>query len=82
MVSYDSGTSGRSTPPDVRDCEEVTDSRGKKWCYSEPADVWNLRQEDGFVSHTSARSWQRLLAEFGPMVRQGQEPDIPPISTF
>lgn len=70
---------GRSTPQEHRDCAEVTDSRGKNWRYSEPSDVWTLvvpwdypghRDEGvmrGGVFPHSARSWQRLEAEFGPL---------------
>ena len=53
------------TDPGYADCAEVADRRGKRWSYSEPADVWNLRLDDGTISHTSARSWRRLNAEFG-----------------
>jgi hypothetical protein len=59
---------GYSTPARYADCDEVVDSRGKTWRYSQPGDVWRLLQDDGLrmASH-SARSYQRLLAEFGPL---------------
>lgn len=60
----------RSTPLEIADCACVTDSRGKVWKYSEPADVWSLvdgRLGPGSVCHASARSYQKLLAEFGPL---------------
>ena len=58
---------GRSTPPPHEDCSRVRDRRGKEWSYSAPADVWKLILEDGFVSHQSSRSWQKLLADYGPL---------------
>lgn len=57
----------RSTPYRYKDCDHVEDSRGKLWSYSEPADVWRLRMATGFVSLTSARSWDKLRSEFGPL---------------
>jgi hypothetical protein len=72
-------TRGRSTPQEHADCAEVTDSRGKTWRYSEPSDTWTLvvpwdypgwRDEGvmrgGTFPH-SARSWQRLEVECGPL---------------
>lgn len=58
----------RSTPATFRDCDVVTDRRGKEWKYSAPADVWCLVDgRPGSVSLSSARSWQRLQSEFGPL---------------
>jgi hypothetical protein len=58
----------RSTPAGFPDCAEVTDSRGQTWRYSEPADVWNLvNGAAGMVVLSSARSFQRLQWEFGPL---------------
>jgi hypothetical protein len=60
----------RSTPKNFRDLATVIDSRGRTWKYSEPADVWRVTDSEGlvgFVVPTSARSWQRLVAEFGPL---------------
>lgn len=54
----------RSTPATFRDCDVVTDRRGKEWKYSAPGDVWCL-VDDRLLS--SARSWQRLQSEFGPL---------------
>ena len=62
----------RSTPADYHDLAAVTDSRGKQWKYSEPSDTWCLVTGDvgpGSVSLGSARSWQRLLHEFGPLTK-------------
>ena len=64
----------RSTPAEVADCDEVIDSRGKTWRYSQPGDVWRLLALDGGGSRPdphSARSYQRLLAEFGPLADAG-----------
>ncbi len=61
----------RSTPLGYGDCAEVADSRGQRWKYSEPADVWHLvdgHLGPGAVCARSARSWQRLDADFGPLV--------------
>jgi hypothetical protein len=62
----------RSTPGRFADCDEVTDRRGKTWRYSLPADVWGLVVErDKTIARYSARSWQRLTAEFGPLTDAG-----------
>jgi hypothetical protein len=59
----------RSTPPEYLDLSVVRDSRGKEWTYSEPGDVWLLVNKDSLtVDHRSARSWQKLRADFGPVV--------------
>jgi hypothetical protein len=61
----------RSTPDSYDDTAIVTDRRGRQWKYSKPADVWHLVTGDpgpGSVSSASARSWQRLLWEFGPLI--------------
>jgi hypothetical protein len=61
---------GRSTPMVIGDCQHMWDSRGKLWCYSEPGDVWWMRQdgtEASLLAPYSARSWARLNNEFGPM---------------
>lgn len=58
----------RSTPLEYPDFSEVTDRRGKRWRYSEPADAWKLVHDPtGGVVLSSARSFQRLAAEFGPL---------------
>lgn len=67
---------GRSTPDCFRDFSVVIDSRGKRWKYSAPADVWRLITGDlgpGSVSPTSARSYQRLEYEFGPLIGGAKE---------
>jgi hypothetical protein len=61
---------GRSTPGEIEDCAHFWDSRGQLWCYSEPADVWSMREQPTPAAMTapySARSYQRLVAEFGPL---------------
>lgn len=63
-------TDRRSTPPGFADLAVVTDKRGKRWKYSEPGDVWNLITDElgpGSVGAWSARSYQRLVHEFGPL---------------
>lgn len=69
---------GRSTPDSYADCDEVADHRGKRWRYSEPSDTWGLVNTEpdadlgpGSIAPHSARSWQRLLAEFGPLTDGG-----------
>ena len=58
----------RSTPPEYPDLAQVKDSKGKVWLYNEPGDVWLLADRDTItVRHTSARSWQKLRADFGPV---------------
>lgn len=60
--------SGRSTPLEYADLARVHDMRGNVWSYSEPADVWRVVNDKTlFVVPTSARSYQRLVAEFGPL---------------
>lgn len=64
------GLSGRSTPTEFRDSAHVQDRDGRLWSYSEPADVWKMRLDGtttSGVALTSARSWDRLLTEFGPL---------------
>ena len=63
----------RSTPNEFRDYAIVIDQRGKEWKYSEPADVWRLITNElgpGSVSLSSARSYDRLNHEFGPLTRK------------
>jgi hypothetical protein len=63
-------SAARSTPLEYPDLSEVTDRRGKQWKYSEPGDVWKLVDDHlgpGSVAPHSARSYQRLAAEFGPL---------------
>jgi hypothetical protein len=60
----------RSTPAEFGDCAVVVDRRGKAWKYSEPGDVWSLIDDHmgpGSVAPWSARSYQALVAEFGPL---------------
>jgi hypothetical protein len=64
------GDAARSTPAEYRDCDIVTDSRREEWKYSEPSDTWCVvdnHMGPGSVSERSARSWQRLQAEYGPL---------------
>jgi hypothetical protein len=61
---------GRSTPSEYADFSVVQDAREKRWKYSEPADVWYFIDDHlgpGSVAPHSARSWQCLLYEFGPL---------------
>lgn len=59
----------RSTPMHYSDTNVVVDSRGQKWLYSEPADVWWLLDEGkDELFRYSARSYQCLIWEFGPVV--------------
>ena len=70
MTSMTDREDRRSTPPGYADFAIVTDSRGKQWKYSEPGDVWKLIDDHlgpGSVAPHSARSYQRLVHEFGPL---------------
>ena len=60
----------RSTPTFIGDCQHARDRRGQLWCYSEPTDTWCLRETPNVAAPivlSSARSWQRLYSEFGPL---------------
>lgn len=59
---------GRSTPPEFDDSAVTRDKHGREWKYDEATDVWLLRDVGDTFYHTSARSWDRLLFEFGPLV--------------
>lgn len=62
------GMTGRSTPERFADGAHVTDAAGATWRYAAYGDVWLL--VDQHVRRplpTSARSWQRLEAERGPL---------------
>jgi hypothetical protein len=68
------GDAPRSTPTVVQDCDVMTDKCGEQWKYDEPGDVWCLVDNHlgpGSVNVRSARSWQRLQAEFGPLTLHG-----------
>lgn len=69
----------RTTPEEWADCDQVRGSNGSIWAYSEPSDTWKMRQWDGTVSLASARSWQRLQFDFGPLARVDKRlwPDRP-----
>lgn len=74
----DDARPGYSTPASYADCDEIVDKRGKRWRYSAPADTWGLVNTDpdadlgpGSIAPHSHRSWQRLLAEFGPLTDAG-----------
>lgn len=59
----------RSTPAEYPDCTVVTDRNGREWVYSEPTDTWKyIMPTDGMTAPHSARSWQKLLADFGPVI--------------
>jgi hypothetical protein len=63
-------TVGRSTPTTIRDTQHRWDRLGRLWCYNESGDVWLVREQPmpgSPVVTTSARSYQRLVAEFGPL---------------
>lgn len=64
---------GYSTPASYADGDEVIDSRGKRWRYSAPCDTWGVHTDElgGSIAPHSHRSWQRLLAEFGPLTDAG-----------
>lgn len=58
---------GRSTPPGFRDVAILVDRRGKQWKYNEPADVWSLVTGHLGPGSVATTSYQRLVADFGPM---------------
>lgn len=57
----------RSTPMNYRDFYVVIDTKGQRWQYSEPADVWWAITESDEMAPYSARSYHHLLFEFGPL---------------
>jgi hypothetical protein len=58
----------RSTPAEYPDCAVVVDRESREWVYSVPTDTWKyIDPSDGMTAPHSARSWQRLLFDFGPV---------------
>jgi hypothetical protein len=63
---------GRSTPLEYEDLAHVWDASGSLWCYSAPSDVWSVREKPtraAPIAPFSARSYQHLVAHFGPLKR-------------
>jgi hypothetical protein len=61
----------RSTPANHADHAGVTDPAGECWLYDAGRDVWeHLNRDQDTTEPATARSWQRLLDENGPLCDQ------------